>query len=236
MNFRVSFVSLALFAFVASAPLRAAEQLFVYLAPAAVDAISLLPPPPAIDSGERAAELETAFRIYSSATPEEHARAIDEVKFSVFHFAPVVGAWFVPAQCPKTEALFDQIQTEARTIAKMGKNHWQRIRPYHADPARFSHAVEHEDRTDYSYPSGHSTRGVAYALLLAEIFPEKRDALLAKGYETGWLRVKGGVHFPTDVYAGRVLGQALARAFLASPSFQKDFDAVKEELARLRKP
>ena len=99
------------------------------------------------------------------------------------------------------------------------------------EPARFPRAVEHEKPTDYSYPSGHSTRGTVYAQVLAELFPEKREALVAKGRETGWLRVQGGVHYPTDIYAGRVLGQALARDFLASASFQADLAAVKAELA-----
>ena len=79
--------------------------------------------------------------------------------------------------------------------------------------------------------SGHSTRGTLFALLLAELLPEKRDAILDKGRESGWLRVLGGVHYPTDVFAGRVLGQGLAREFLASPAFQHDFAEVKAELA-----
>jgi acid phosphatase (class A) len=217
-------------------PLRAAENRLVYLSASSLDATQLLAPPPVAGSAEEAAEMENTFRVYAAASPDEHARAIDEVNLTVFHFAPVIGSGFTPENCPKTAALFGQVHTEARVIAKGGKDHWRRIRPYHLDPVRFSNPVEHEPRTDYCYPSGHATRGMAYALLLAEIFPEKRDALFAKGYETGWLRVKGGVHFPTDVYAGRVLGQAFARALLANASFQKDLGAVKEELARLRKP
>ena len=98
------------------------------------------------------------------------------------------------------------------------------------DAARFPDAIEHEERTDYSYPSGHSTRGTLFALLLAELFPDRREAILAKGRDSGWLRVQGGVHYPTDIYAGRVLGQALARKFLSSPAFQRDFAAAQAEL------
>jgi membrane-associated phospholipid phosphatase len=104
-------------------------------------------------------------------------------------------------------------------------------RPLRACPGRFPHASEHEDPKHYSYPSGHSTRGTVFALLLAELFPGQREAILAKGREAGWLRVQGGVHYPSDIYAGRVLGQELARDFLHRPEFQADLAAAKAELA-----
>lgn len=96
---------------------------------------------------------------------------------------------------------------------------------------RFPHVVERETPGHYAYPSGHSTRGTVFATVLAELFPDKRDALLAKGWESGWLRVIGGVHYASDVYAGRVLGKAVARELLKNPRFQADMEAAKAELA-----
>ncbi len=227
---------LALLAVILSSPfLRAADPVAAaYLAPAAVDSLLLLPPPPEAGSRETAADLEEAYEVYRQRTPEERARAVDEVKLTPFHFAPVIGPWFVAGRFPKTEALFKRLERESKAMSTAAKKHWQRPRPYHADPARFADPVEHEERTDYSYPSGHSTRGTLYALILAEIFPDRRDALLAKGRETGWLRVLGGVHYPSDVFAGRVLGQAQARAFLRSESFQHDLAEARAELAAAR--
>ncbi len=202
-----------------------------YLADSRTDILTLLAPPPTAGSAEDKADLEAAYAVASTATPAQVAQAKDEVKLTPFHFAPVIGSWFQAGKFPKLEALFKEIETESKAVTSKGKKHWQRLRPYIVDPVRFPHAVEHEKPTDYSYPSGHSTRGTVYAQVLAELFPEKREALVAKGRETGWLRVQGGVHYPTDIYAGRVLGQALARDFLASASFQADLAAVKAELA-----
>ncbi len=229
---RRTFVALGLLAFVI-APLRAADAApkYLYLGAGAPDPIVLLAPPPEAGSAEDAADLETVVRAYNARTPEELARAKSEVNNTIFHFGPMIGPWFVPGKFPKTEALFKEVEAETKAVTSIGKKHWKRLRPYHVDPARLPDSIEHEDRTDYSYPSGHSTRGTTWALLLAEIFPEKREALLAKGRDTGWLRVLGGVHYPTDIYAGRVLGQALARAFLASPAFQQDLAAAKAEVA-----
>ena len=195
------------------------------------DVLTLLAPPPLASSEEEHADLESSFAVASTATPEQLAHARAEDKLTVFHLTATAVPWFQPGKFPKTEALFAEVEAESKPVTTRGKKSWQRLRPYHVDPARFPHAIEHEKPTDYGYPSGHSTRGTLFALLLAELFPAQREALLAKGREAGWLRVQGGVHYPTDIYAGRVLGQALARAFLAAPDFQADWAAVKAELA-----
>lgn len=234
MNLRLFALGCALtFAFVA-APLRAAEA--KYLSTGALDPVALLAPPPAPGSIEDRWELEATQRVYAAATPEQRARGLDEVKLTIFHFAPAIGPWFQPGKFPRTEALFAEVEKEAKAVTSVAKKHWQRIRPYHVAPTRFPQAIEHEERTDYSYPSGHSTRGTLFAALLGELMPEHRAALFAKGRETGWLRVLGGVHYPEDVFAGRVLGQALAREFLRSEKFQADLAAARAELEGAQAP
>jgi len=218
-------------AFVLCAALLALHVSAAYLPAGTPDATALLAPPPAAGSAEDKFDLEATYTVHTGATPAEIALAADENKLTIFHFAPAIGPWFAPGKFPQTEALFKEVEAEAKKVTDDVKKYWKRPRPYHLDPARFPHSIEHEDPTHYSYPSGHSTRGTVFALLLAELFPEKRGAILAKGREAGWLRVQGGVHYPTDIYAGRVLGQALARDFLRSPEFQSALAAAKAELA-----
>jgi acid phosphatase (class A) len=225
----VSFCALSL------APWLHAAEAQRYLTAGQPDPVTLLAPPPVPGSAEDAADLETAFRVASAHTADELARAKGEDKLTIFHFTPAIGPWFVAGKFPKTEALFKQVEADIKPVTTAGKTFWKRIRPYHVAPERFPDAIEHEDLTDYSYPSGHSTRGTAYAFLLAELFPAQREAILAKGRDSGWLRVLGGVHYPTDVYAGRVLGQALAREFLRSEKFQADLAAARAELATARR-
>ncbi len=202
-----------------------------YLPAGVPNATLLLAPPPATGSAEDKLDLANTLTVHQAATSAELARSADESKLTIFHFAPAIGPWFAPGKFPKTEALFKEVEAEAKKVTDEAKNYYQRPRPYHVAPNLFPHSVEHEDPTHYSYPSGHSTRGTVYALLLAELFPANRDALLAKARETGWLRVEGGVHYPTDIYAGRVLGQELARDFLASAQFEADLAAARAELA-----
>lgn len=71
------------------------------------------------------------------------------------------------------------------------------------------------------------------SLILAEVFPERRAAILDFGRTIGWDRVIIGKHYPTDVNAGRVLGQAIFRELMKSPAFQRDLAAAKAEVQAL---
>jgi acid phosphatase (class A) len=204
-----------------------------YLAKDDIDYIALLPAPPTKVSAEQKAEIAEILAIQSSRTKEDDARAKMEEKFEVFQFAPIIGSDFTAEKCPKTAALFKTIESDSKFFSRSAKDHWNRPRPpYASEAVKPSATLENEG----SYPSGHATRGILYALLLADIFPEHRDALLEQGRQVGWDRVVGGVHYPSDVAAGRVLGQALAEKLLAKPAFREQFEAVKAELKPLAHP
>ena len=83
----------------------------------------------------------------------------------------------------------------------------------------------------FSYPSGHSTESMVLALVLAELLPAQHDAILEHARLMGWHRVQIARHYPTDIYAGRVLAQAIVKQFKKSEVFQKDFAAAKAEVA-----
>jgi acid phosphatase (class A) len=197
-----------------------------YLTPDRVDGTALLAPPPAPGSAEDAADLAAARAVFKARTRAEEARAFKDASLSIFLWAPAIGDFFQSGRFPKTEALFQKVKTEISEPLDRTKNYWKRRRPYQMDPQL---ALGRPERS-FGYPSGHSTRGTVQALLLAELFPEKREAILAIGRDIGWDRVLIGKHFPTDIYAARVLGQAMVREFLASPAFQRDLAAAKAEV------
>jgi acid phosphatase (class A) len=198
-----------------------------YLAPGRPDGVALLAPPPSPGSAEEAADLASARAVFKARTPTEEARAIKDASLSIFLFTPAIGPFFQPGRFPKTEALFQKVRKDISEPLDQTKDHWKRRRPYQLDPQLTLGRPE----TSFGYPSGHATRGTVQALLLAELFPEQKDAILAIGRDIGWDRVLIGKHFPTDIHAARVLGQAMARELLASPAFQRDLADARAELA-----
>ena len=197
-----------------------------YLRPGHPDGVALLAPPPAAGSAEEAADLASVRTVFKARTPAEEARAIRDANLSIFLFEPAIGSFLKPGRLPKTEALFQRVKKDLGAPINAVKDHWKRRRPYHLDGSLAVGSPE----PDYGYPSAHSTRGTVQALLLAELFPEHKEAILEMSRELGWDRVLLGKHFPTDIYAGRVLGQALVRELLVSPAFQRDLVEAKTEV------
>ena len=69
--------------------------------------------------------------------------------------------------------------------------------------------------TTSSFPSGHSATAVVGAVSLARVWPQARWALAMLGALIAYSRIYVGVHYPTDVLAGLLLGAACAWLVLA---------------------
>ncbi len=216
------FLSLCLFLALAISALG--QEL--YLKPGQPDGIALLPPPPAAGSCEEAADLASVRAIFNARTPAEEARAFKDARLSFALFAPAIGPVFQLDKLPKTQALLSRVKSEAGQIIDTPKDHWKRKRPYALDPTLSLRDPE----PSASYPSGHSTRGTLYSLVIVELFPDKKEAILELGRTIGWDRILIGKHFPTDVYAGRVLGKAIFNELKASPAFQRDLAEARAEI------
>lgn len=193
--------------------------------------LGVLLAPPAADGSERQqADLDAVLNAQRSRTPEQVARAKADATKSVFRFADVLGPDFNEAGLPKTAALFEAVDHDAERVAKGGKHFFSRARPFIAS-RDVQPIVPKRPGDDYnSYPSGHATFGYLCAILLAQMVPEKRDALFARGREFGMNRVVDGVHYPSDVEAGRIDGTLVAAALMANPDFQRDFADAKAEV------
>jgi acid phosphatase (class A) len=225
------------------APLRAADDTMaqptkpvqsgrlLYLPDGRPDATALLAPPPLPDSPEQAADMEEVKAVYHKADTNEITAAYSEKKFSIFTFTPVVGEFFQSNNLPKTAAFFERVQKQAEIVTDQAKDFYQRPRPYTVDTNLANGKLE----KSFSYPSGHSTESMVLALVLADLFPAQHDAIIAKARSIGWHRVEIARHYMTDIYAGRVLAQAIVREMKANPDFQKDFEEVKTEVTTAQK-
>jgi undecaprenyl-diphosphatase len=71
-----------------------------------------------------------------------------------------------------------------------------------------------EEILDPSFPSAHAALSFMMATLLAYWFPRYRILFFIVAAFIGWTRIYLGVHYPTDVMAGALLGYACARLFI----------------------
>lgn len=197
-----------------------------YLTTNSFDSISLLPPPPGRGSVEEAADLATVRAVFNGRTDAEKTRAMKDSGLAFSLFQSAAGPVFDLHKLPKTQALLEKVKKDIGAVIDAPKNHFKRLRPYQID----DQLVLGQPEPSFSYPSGHSTRGTVYSLVIAELFPEKKDAILAIGRNIGWDRVLIGKHFPTDIYAGRVLGYAIVRELRSSTMFQHDFEQAMAEI------
>ena len=214
----------------------APSRLAGYLSASAIDGQAVIGPPPAMDSPrgkvDRTIYLETRA-LAGSARWKLATRDNDLwTGGALQRFACALGEPIDAKALPRTYRMLQRIELDARTVGTPPKDHYNRTRPPIGDDQPL--CVKREDwmKTNASYPSGHAMAGWAWGLVLGELAPAKASGLMEAGREIGDSRVICGVHYQSDVEAGRLLGAAMVAEEHADPAFRADFAAAKAELAR----
>jgi acid phosphatase (class A) len=128
-----------------------------------------------------------------------------------------------------------------RTLADVGlasysaKNAYQRERPFMVNGAPMCTPEDEQLlRKDGSYPSGHTSIGWGWALILTELSPDQTEVLIARGRSFGESRNVCNVHWYSDVVAGRLVGAAAVSKLHDNEQFLAAMDAAREDIARAR--
>ncbi|HYD87605.1 MAG TPA: phosphatase PAP2 family protein [Vitreimonas sp.] len=195
-----------------------------------VDATVFIPPPPQANS---AAEMAERSIVRGPWTAERRQQALEDNAIDPFAaFDSVLGADFTAANFPATTAALDRAGRAAGFAGDPVKFLHRRQRPFLSDDA-ITPCIPGDERlrASFSYPSGHAALGWAWALVLAELVPSRADAIIERGRDFTWSRVVCGVHYPSDVQAGRDVGAAAIARLHADPEFQRQLEAARAELA-----
>lgn len=209
----------------ASTAVLAKEEAPLYLAVEQLDSTRFLAPPPSAEVARR--EIEWMLELQNKRTPDQAARSVADLEQSVFRFAEVMGPKFTEQGLPVAAKFFKRLYNTESAFNKQGKDFWQRPRPPVVDKrlepvARYS--------SSGSYPSGHSAFGFLTGIALADMVPEKRAQIFERAREFGDNRVLGGVHYPSDIEAGRQLAVMIAVLVQQNDEYRKDFVAARAEL------
>ena len=171
------------------------------------DSLALLPAPPAAGSAAQADD-DAAFRELSKlqGTPRGTIAVHDaDLSFpsAAGTFACALGVPISEKETPNLNMLLQRTLTDAAQATYKAKNKYQRTRPFMAfNVSSCTPADEGYLRTNGSYPSGHTSIGWVWALVLTEIAPERADAILQRGRAFGQSRGICGVHWKSDIEAG----------------------------------
>ena len=200
-----------------------------YLSGDTTDYVSLFGAPPAPDSAATRAELDELLGLQQTRSDADVSAARADRKTEVRRFYTALG---FPAEAnpdlPLLRALAETVEDDTRPYVRAAKDKFRRLRPYEIEP-RLKPCIDNV-RGDLSYPSGHASYGYVTAYLLRELVPERTDQLMARADDFARQRMVCGVHFRSDIEAGRHGAQWLIFALDASPEFRADADAARAEV------
>lgn len=205
------------------------------------DSVALLPPPPepgsagfARDEAARdaAQRLRNTPRWTQAATDADLSRTNPPDAFSC-----AAGMSVSAEATPRLHALLMRSGVDFGFSIYGAKNHYRRARPFMLhNTTTCSPADETYLRRDGAYPSGHTAIGWGWALILAELLPERADAILQRGRDFGQSRVICDAHWQSDVDGGRLLASTVVARLHADATFRADLEAAHAELAGSDRP
>jgi acid phosphatase (class A) len=208
-----------------------------YLQPAELpDSLALLPPPPTASSVAFAAD-EDAY--HATRKLRDTPRWVLAAKDADLGFPKAAETFSCTLAMPISEEatphvnmLIRRVRADASRANDKAKDSYKRRRPFavYGD----QNCTPREQLKDDSYPSGHSSIGWAWALVLAEIAPDRGDAILARGLAFGQSRIVCGVHWKSDVEAGRIVGASVVSRLHANPVFAAQLAAARKEIEGAR--
>lgn len=220
------------FTITVASPVLAAEKAKPFTDAREVNLIDLLPPPPANDSAQTKQEIGQLLTIQVTRTPDMEARAKADAEETIFRFADVIdNPKFSRENLPKFSAFFDRVLATEGAVVDPAKDVWKRTRPHLLYPDLIKPAVPLSKSG--SYPSGHTTAGTLMGVVLSDMVPEKKQAIMSRAWEFGWNRVIGGIHYPSDIEAGRISGVAIAQTIMQHDDFKAEYEAAKAELRQV---
>lgn len=161
---------------------------------------------------------------------------LENFEFMLKGFAEPFGMEITKEGTPELYNLLFWAKNDAANATYRIKKMSYRKRPY--VQFREGTLVPEAEKGHYkssSYPSNHSAAGWGVALVLIQLNPANRDAILQRGYEYGQSRVIAGYHYQSDVDAARLCASAAISMIAAQPFYQKQFAKAQKEYEKILK-
>ena len=150
-------------------------------------------------------------------------------------YSCAIGAPISAKDTPYLYQILRRAASDAGYAGDGAKELYKRNRPFVVNQQTPCTPEEmHSLGTDRSYPSGHSSTGTVWALILAELAPDRTVQVLRRGQAFAESRVVCNMHWQSDTVQGRFVGAYSYSRMQASAEFQADMQAARKELTEVR--
>jgi acid phosphatase (class A) len=173
---------------------------------AMADSEKKIGPFPAVGTPAEKSDIEQMLFYQATRTPEQCASAESEANASLEAFFGGSHGLLNAAELEEAHAQLRWVTVKAGAKILYYKTKYHRARPYITHP-EIKPCIDLENSK--SYPSGHATIARVYARLLGIMYPDRKEQFLIRADEVALNRVLGGVHHPSDVEAGKKLGDEI---------------------------
>ena len=209
-----------------------------YLPVQAIGAEAYLAPPPARGSARDLGDLE----VYSATRGLEgsdrwrqaQSDANAESPAAPKAFDCALGTSLDVAKQPILIRMLLRASTDGDNLSRSAKHRYARPRPFLVKDGPICIAREQWLIDQGAYPSGHAATGWTWGLILSELAPDRGEALMSRARSFGESRVVCGVHYVSDIEAGRDVAAATLARLHSDPVFKADLETARAELAAAR--
>lgn len=188
----------------------------------------LFPPPPLPDSDTDQTDLKVLRAWQQKRTTAECARARAEARGNFESLLGNVSPFHRPLS-PEVASFFKHVHADLDYAVGAVKERYQRPRPFlrgfGIEPCIYIIG-------GYSYPSGHAANARLFALILSDLVPERRAEFIARADEAALDRVIGGVHYPSDIEAGKRLAEEIYAELMEIKAFKRDEEALRKYIVK----
>jgi acid phosphatase (class A) len=211
-----------------------------YLSPQELpDSLGLTPPPPVPGSAAAVLDEQVSKKTLTLKGTPAWELASGDADLAFPHvtkaFTCALGTTISEKETPRLYRLMQRSFVDAAGATFAAKDKYARPRPFMVNKeSTCSPAEETRMLKSGSYPSGHTSLGWAWALILAEVAPDRANELLARGRAYGQGRTVCNVHWQSDIFEGMTVGAAAVARLHGNAEFKADVEAAKKEVTDAR--
>ena len=199
---------------------------------------SFILPPPSSTGGAYANDVyyyQWGRDVRANEELGEQALADESASLYKVFSKEIIGISLSRGTTPEIIRLCERAVSDANNANTIVKDEYQRMRPFvvFEEPSLNPDADE-EKANSYSYPSGHSTRGYTYALVLCTVAPEYTSQIMLRAQYYAINRVVCGHHWKSDIDASLLLASAMFANIVCTDEFQQQLVKARQEYKRVK--